>query len=142
MPWSYSSSVISNRDRVRLLIGDTNAADPQLQDEELDYFLASESGTYGAAAAAAHSLSMRYARYPGSKKMGDLSITYGDISKRYMDLSSQLLISARGNKALPSAGGVEVSDRNQAQNDESLVHSGIRTSIHDFVVPPRRPNTQ
>lgn len=40
MAWTYNPTGIAPRDRVRLLIGDTDELDPQISDEEIDVALA------------------------------------------------------------------------------------------------------
>lgn len=56
MSWSYDTTVSSDRDRIRLLINDTDDSDPDnhyFEDEELDAFLAMEGGIMKLGAAAA-----------------------------------------------------------------------------------------
>jgi hypothetical protein len=55
MTWTYTITDLSTsqKDQVRLLIGDTVQTDHQLQDEEIAYLLTQRSSVYGAAADAA-----------------------------------------------------------------------------------------
>lgn len=52
MSFSYSTSLTSDRDKVRLLISDTNSSDIIFQNEELDGILGMEPNVYTAAATA------------------------------------------------------------------------------------------
>ena len=55
--------VTTERDKVRLRIGDTNSADPLLFDEEIDYFLAERGGDIlKAAADCAGAIAAKFAR--------------------------------------------------------------------------------
>jgi hypothetical protein len=64
---------LSNRDKVRLLVGDTDSTDPQLTDDEVDNFISERSeldtsggttfvNTPAAAADAAGAIAAKYAR--------------------------------------------------------------------------------
>ena len=50
--WSYDPEMPTTKDQVRLLIGDTDGDSPQLENEEIAWFLAQEVNVYLAAAAA------------------------------------------------------------------------------------------
>ena len=54
MGWTYPKRPArSARDALRLMIGDTNASDPLLSDEEADYYLGNNGGNVVLAAAEA-----------------------------------------------------------------------------------------
>lgn len=128
--WSYEpSAVAGDRDRLRLLIGDTLVSDQQFQDEELDYLLTSSGNLMSAAATACRALSARYARY-ADKWVGDLKILASQKARAYERLADQF--EARGaTYALPSAGGVYVAEKEVAAADSALVQPAFRVGVHD-----------
>jgi hypothetical protein len=84
---------VSNRDKVRFLIGDTLPADPHFQDEEIAYMLSEWGDVYDAARAAAEVLAGRYAhKAQTSKSVGDLSIseTYSSASEAFRTLARDI----------------------------------------------------
>lgn len=140
MAWTYVTPIATTKDEVRLLIGDTDTTDQQLLDEEINYFVVQESSAVRAAARACETLAAKYARKM-NKKMGDLSIEAEKLSKHYMDLATRLFDQGRST-GVPTAGGIEVADRNANQDDDSVTHNAIRRNMHDFEKAPIRPNTQ
>lgn len=97
MAWSYDvtdldTSTASGRlNSVRLLVGDTDTNDQQVQNEEVVFALA-ESGdnVYYAAAWAARAISSKYARLVTTKLDGALSANYSDLAKQYKSLADDL----------------------------------------------------
>jgi hypothetical protein len=85
MSATYDSSLGTNRDWVRLLIGDTDTASAQLQDEEIDAILAEEPATgqalkYMAAARALGALHAGWSSQGAGvmeKQVSRLKIKYG-----------------------------------------------------------------
>lgn len=130
MAWTYNSNLTEDRDRVRLLIGDTISSDEQLQDGEIDYLLSVEDGVYPAAANAARAIAARYARQI-DKAVGDLKLNAEKRFKHYMDLSVQLESQGSG-YGLPTAGGVYVAEKEAAAANDSLVQPMFRVGMDDF----------
>jgi hypothetical protein len=101
MTWTYSADpTSSNKDAVRYLIGDTNADDPLLQDEEINFnLLEVNNNIYRAAANSCENLAARYATLAQStsKSVGGLSLSqsYGDRGQRFLTLAKQLVVRAR-----------------------------------------------
>lgn len=117
MAWTYTSDP-SNvpRDAVRLLVGDTITTDPQLQDEEIAYFLSQAGGSVtGAAVRCARALMAKFARLV-DKSVGDLRLSYSQRQAAYAallaDLETQLALGA-----VPFAGGTSISDINTRRGD-------------------------
>lgn len=54
--------ILTDLDRFRLQLGDTNAADPLFNDDEAQHFIASTSSTAAAVAMAVDALTLRFAR--------------------------------------------------------------------------------
>jgi len=119
MTWSYAPGVSQPRHQVRLLIGDVIAIDPQMQDEEIDWLVSQEQNVYAAAAACADSLAARYARQV-DKAVGDLRISFSQKQAAYEAMALQLR-SRRGNLyQVPTAAGIDVSERKGLEQDESV----------------------
>jgi hypothetical protein len=79
---TYDSSLSTNRDWVRFLIGDTDSSDYQLQDEEIDAILVEQSNKYLAAARALSGLQGRWAgvgRGVAEKQVGRLRKRWGGV---------------------------------------------------------------
>lgn len=95
--WSYSGDPsVSTRDALRFRIGDTSDSAPLLGDAELDFLLVEYDDEVGnAAVAAVRRLLMQWARFPMSKSVDGLSISYGDLVSRYTSLLEQLKAEAQ-----------------------------------------------
>lgn len=107
---TYSGDPVnSTRDAVRMYIGDTDPATAKLQDSEIDYFVANYPSVLFAAAAAARNLAGRFAR-SASKRVGDLSIQLGEISKNYYDMADRLEAEAHKSGVTIYAGGTSIAD--------------------------------
>lgn len=143
MSWTYDVSLLSSSNlmQVRLLVGDTNTLDQQLQDEEIDFFVSQEGSARSGAVSAARALYAKYSR-KANKQVGDLKIEAEKIAGHYLELLKELQDSATFSNAVPTAGGVYARDRDASQQNEALIPSSIRRGMHDFTAPPRTPNTQ
>jgi hypothetical protein len=130
MAWTYDPDITTDRDKVRLLIGDTITTDQQLQDGEIAFFLSEESNVYRAAARACQSLAALYARKV-DKAVGDLKISASQRQKAYAALAKDLWIKG-GVSGIPSAGGVYVADKDSMADNDSIVHGQLRIGIHDY----------
>jgi hypothetical protein len=97
MAWSYdptdlNTTTASGRlNTVRLLIGDTNTLDQQMQDAEITFAL-SENGdnTYLAASWSCRILSSKFARMVTTQLDGALSANYSDLMQHYQQLADSL----------------------------------------------------
>lgn len=143
MPWTYLGPT-SDRDRVRLLIGDTEATDPQLQDEEIAWLLAEAGNVYGAAVAACEALAAKYARQVNRSVAGagGLSVSAGDRAQHYRDLAETLQIRARkARRPVPFAGGISDAQKDAVEADTDRVapaFTDTREMPRPFV--PTNPN--
>ena len=97
MAWSYDegdlgTSTISGRlNSVRLLLGDTDSNDQQMQDEGIIFALGqSNNNIYYAAAWCARTVASQYARKVNTSLDGALSADYSDLSKQYTALADNL----------------------------------------------------
>lgn len=97
MAWSYDetdlgTTTASGRlNSVRLLLGDTNTNDQQVQNEEITFALAqSNNNIYYTASWCARTVSAQYARKVNTSLDGSLSADYSDLSKQYLSLAENL----------------------------------------------------
>jgi hypothetical protein len=84
----------SDLDRVRFLIGDTDAGDPLLQDEEVVAEIATAPTVLWAAVRAARRLQARFARAV-NKSVGGFSLSASNKSSQFAALAEQLEAEAR-----------------------------------------------
>lgn len=118
------------RDAVRFLLGDTDQANPQLDDSEIAYLL-DQAGNdpTNAAVLGANALAASYARL-ADKSVGDLSISYSQVSKNYKDLADRL--SVQGLAAVPPyLGAIEVANATARETDTSLAQPQFRLGMMD-----------
>lgn len=141
MTWTYNLAALATAplSQVRLLIGDTDIANPLLQDEEINFFLIRRPNTYGAAAEACRSLSVRFAT-EATTKAGDSEIMYSDISKafalRAQTFESQAANSGSGS---PYAGGISQSDKFNQEQDTDRVAPQFALNVDDNYTSPVAP---
>ena len=97
MAWSYDetdlgTTTTSGRlNSVRLLLGDTDTNDQQVQNEEIVFALAqANNNIYYASAWAARTVAAQYARKVNTQLDGALSADYSDLSKHYASLAESL----------------------------------------------------
>jgi hypothetical protein len=137
MAWTYDSSLGSDKDRVRFMIGDTDVDDQQLQDEEILFLIETYDTLYGAAAAAANALAAKYARY-ADKWVGDLKILASQKSRAYRELADRF--SRQGVDAamlaatawgVPTAGGIYAEEKAEYEADTELATPFFKRGIHD-----------
>jgi hypothetical protein len=135
MAWSYDvtdldTSTASGRlNTVRLLIGDTDTNDQQVQNEEIAFAL-SESGdnVYYAAAWAARAISSKYSRLVTTKLDGALSSEYSDLAKQYKTLSDDLEYQGKTSGAVIGvlAGGITKSSIQAVRANTNRIEGSFR----------------
>jgi hypothetical protein len=91
MAWTYDPNLITDTDRVRLLIGDTLESDPLISDEELVALLSLAGGITEAAAQASEAIATMLGRRADeiSDDIGQ-RVKYGDRAGRYRTLAASL----------------------------------------------------
>lgn len=124
MAWTYDPELPTDKDRVRLLIGDTDSAASLFSDEELTALISLYGGVNSAAVAAARGLAAKYSRN-ADKWVGDLKILASQKARAYLDLATALekSMSSRG---VPSAGGIRISQKETMDADENRVRPSFR----------------
>lgn len=89
MPASYDPTLASAMDLVRFLLGDTDVTNALLEDEEITALLETYGSADSTAAAAARSLSARFAGQV-DKAVGDLKISFSQKAEQYAALAVTL----------------------------------------------------
>ena len=111
MAWSYDptdldTTTASGRlNTVRLLVGDTDTVDQQVQNEEITFSL-SENGNniYYAAAWSARNIASKYSRKVNTSLDGALKADYSDLAKQYRTLADDLEYQGKTNGSGSSVG--------------------------------------
>jgi hypothetical protein len=138
MTWTYNVTqlAVSPLYQVRLSIGDTLAADPQMQDEEIVQFIAGRTTLAGAAADCCRALSSKFSRSV-TLKGGGTTANYSDLSKAYMRMAINFdQMAAKTGGALPYAGGISVTDKQAVENDADRVEPQFNIGLDDNLVAP------
>jgi hypothetical protein len=135
MSWSYDAtnldtSTVSGRiNTVRLLVGDTDTTDQQVQNEEIAFAL-SQTGdsVYSAASWAARTIASQYSRRVNTELSGALKASYSDLATQYSKLAENL--EYQGKKAGGAigvlAGGITISDVNAVRANTNRVEASFR----------------
>ncbi len=133
--------VVRDIDRVRLLIGETDIDDTNIQDEEISFFVGEEANYYLAASMAALAVSRKImAGGLEDLKVGETRIR----TKRAGELIALAdRLKNRGSAyKLPSAGGIYVADREASNVDTTLIQPHFETQMHDFKKIDARRNEE
>jgi hypothetical protein len=132
MTWSYSAALAADKDRVRLLVGDTDASDPQLQDEELNYLIAQRGDVTLAAADAARALVARYSRQVDTSNLS-LSVSASKRAEAYRTLAEDLDAKALSlGGAEMFVGGLTISGKETLDSDTSAVQPSFSIGQDDL----------
>ena len=102
MGWTYDPTNLGTADAaqrlnsVRLLVGDTDTSDQQIQDEEVAFGLSQNGNSiYHTASWSARTISSKYSRRVTTALSGALSADYSDLAKQYMALADTLEYQAK-----------------------------------------------
>jgi hypothetical protein len=135
MAWSYDptdldTTTASGRlNTVRLLVGDTETLDQQVQNEEITFGL-SENGNnvYYAGAWVARAISSKYSRKVNTSLDGALKADYSDLAKQYKVLADDLEYQGKTSGAVIGvlAGGITKSGINAVRANTNRVEGSFR----------------
>jgi len=136
MSWSYSGNPSdSPLDSVRFLIQDTDEDDKLLNDAEIQFMLDSENGDiYFASYKLAETLAGKFSRLV-SQTIGDYSISYSDLSEKYLALARKLKDTAdtkKARNAKPYAGGISRSDKKRQILNLDRVKPAFKKDLMDI----------
>ena len=133
--WTYDTENLTTADEdgrkniVRLLIGDTDSNDPQLQDEEILFALSSNKGNPDVAAIfAVNAIISKYARLVNIELDEAIREDYSDLIDNYKGLLSSLQKKVRlsNNSIRIYATGLTHTDFEEAWSDPNRVKPGIK----------------
>ena len=143
MAWTYDVSDLgtdtaSGRlNSVRLLVGDTETLDQQLQNEEIVFALAQNTdNVYLTASWLAKVLASKFSRLVDTQLDGALQAKYSDLAKRYTELSDTLEYQGKkiGGGLGAVAGGMTITGINAVRANENRVMPSFR--MDRFRNPP------
>jgi len=136
MAWTYdpttldTTSTLGRLNSVRLLVGDTDSLDPQIQDEEITFSIAqSSTNIYNAAAFVCRLIAAKYARLVTTQLDGALQAEYSDRVKHYTMLSLQMADFGKrvsGRALGVSGGGISIAEVESAQSNPDRVPSQFK----------------
>ena len=140
MTWTYNAASLTTtpatpsvvRDQVRFLIGDTDPASKQLEDEEIAFAISLRASTYGAAANCCRALATKAARRADSAQ-GPLHTALSQITRNYQSMAARY-----ENQAIvvPGfAGGISISDKMQREMDSDRVPPNFNIGMTDNFLP-------
>lgn len=137
MTWSYNPATLasSQKDAVRLMIGDTLSTDPQLADEEISYVLTVRSTLYGAAAECCRAIAAKFSRSV-DQGSGANKAWFSQMSKAYnlkaIDFEQKAV---KSGAAQPFSGGVSQDFKNAQEQDSDRVDPAFRRGMFDNEIP-------
>lgn len=143
MAWSYNPSDLNTTtdagrlNVVRLLIGDTDTNDQQLQNEEISFALGQTgNSTYMAASWACRTLTSKFARLVTTQLDGALSANYSDLMQHYQQLADTLEYQGKTSGAALGvrAGGITKTSVEAARADTNRIENAFR--MDQFKNPP------
>ena len=137
MTWSYDVTALQTNTtyQIRFTIGDTQASDPQLQDEEIAFALSQRSSIYGAAADCCRVIAAGLAREADSVQ-GELRTLYSARSRAYAAAAARFdnFAVTRG-AAMPYTGGISISDKVQQETNNDRVPPNFNIGMEDNYLP-------
>jgi len=135
MSWSYDPTNLDNTttsgrlNTIRLLVGDTDTVDQQVQNEEIIFGL-SENGNniYLSASWVARTISSKYSRQVTTQLDGALSANYSDLAKQYQTLADQLEYQGKTNGAAVGilAGGITKTQIENVRANTNRIEGSFR----------------
>lgn len=135
MAWSYdatnlgTSTLAERINSVRLLVGDTDTNDQQVQNEEITFALnQTNDNVYYAAAWAARTIAAQYSRRVTQNLSGALSADYSDLQDHYTSLAETLEHQGKKSGAVLGikAGGISIAVMDNVRQNTDRVPPSFR----------------
>lgn len=130
MTWTYTD-LSTDKDKVRLKIGDTDESDRQLFDEEINAQLAESGSVQSAAVACARLLAAKYARQM-NKAVGPFREEAAARYDHYTDLAERLESQMATSGVAAFAGGISVSDKETREQDADRARPAFTRATGDY----------
>lgn len=118
----------SDLDKVRFLIMDVDAADPQLRDNEINYLITAKGSVTAAAIAACERLIFKYSRHP-DVTFGPSSVSGSQRVQMYKEALATLRRDV-GLAVMPFAGGIGKASKDVYEGDSDRVAPTFRRATH------------
>jgi hypothetical protein len=138
--WTYDVTLSTPTDQVHWLVGDVDEAEPLAQNEEIAWVLTQQPNVYRAAAQVARQIARQFARQCDLDIAREVRISLSDRSKSYFtlakDLEDQANEGAMGGGVGAFAGGIDVAQKRQAEQDASRVPPAFTRRLSDTRVAP------
>ena len=135
MAWSYdptdlNTTTASGRlNTVRLLVGDTDTTDQQVQNEEVTFSLTeSNDNVYYAGAWSARAIASKYSRKVNTELSGALKADYSDLATHYYSLADNLEYQGKTSGASVGvlAGGITKSKVEAVRQNTNRIEGSFR----------------
>lgn len=133
MQWSYTDPSSIPKDAVRLTIGDTDASDPILFDEEISALLLSNGQSVSAASLFAVEAIIAKLSRLCDQSVGSVSASYSQQREGYMALRGTLKLRASYGGGIPYAGGINRFDVILNERDRTQVRPMFTTRMMNTV---------
>jgi len=122
----------STLEKTRFLLQDTDSDTAELTDAEINSLLTDNgSNAVRAAIAGCEILIAKYSR-KADRSLGDLSISYSQISSNYQKLLGVLRTRAAMSIFTPYAGGISISDKQSYESTSDRTAPAFKVGMHDF----------
>jgi hypothetical protein len=132
MAWSYDNSALatSDKDVVRLIIGDTDTNDQLLANEEINYFLTLHGTVVRAASESARAIAAKFARLM-SRSVGGLQADFAAKYRQYLELANNLLQNEEISPVSPYLSGYLYSQHKTRADDTDRIPIFGRKGVTD-----------
>jgi len=133
MTWTYNTALTTDRDKIRLLIGDTTSNDQLLSDEEITFIITQQPNAYYAAAQACEMIAGKFGRDVSTTLEG-MSIAKRQRFENYIQLAEQLRVMAmRTTPSQPFNAAQTKTNRDAYSHiqDSDLVEPNFQLEMHD-----------
>ena len=131
MTWSFNESLATDRDLVRLELGDTDTTDQLVTDELIAALLLTEKTVLATAAKLAEHLQAKFSRKVTSAE-GPIRAQLSDMSEKYRKLANDLRRrSGNAGLAAPVVSGTSKAKMAEVRANTDRAVSKIRAGMHD-----------
>lgn len=132
MTWTYTLSTLSTteKDQIRLEVGDTDTNRQLLQDEEIEFAIGVEDNYWGAAARCAEMVARWYLTKIDTRLGRAMQVQYTTAAKQYAEMARLLRCKANGTR-VPYGGGIYGADKNTIAGDTDLVAPAFSRTMQE-----------
>ena len=124
MSFSFNDDLSTDLDYVRFYIGDTDSSNYLVEDATITAILSTHSNPLNAAIVICRNLTAKYSSM-ASQSIGSVSVSYGDISKKYQSLVVELK-AMLADQAGIYAGGLSQAEKDTDADDDDLTQSTFK----------------